>query len=175
MFYHYFLSLRKKKEGEISSPTTTTVLSRDFVKDPFRPVNIKSPELMSCEQEILDSHRTAELIQKRRKIKSLAISEGKMKKKNRIVAETILGRSVLKSKRNTYSSAVKKQIVGHIKTLSSENPGISLRRIVQIVRSHEGYEKVSHKMRSTWLRQFFVHLEILEQSRYIEKITDKLL
>ena len=47
--------------------------SRDFVKDPFRPVNIKSPELMSCEQEILDSHRTAELIQKRRKIKSLAI------------------------------------------------------------------------------------------------------
>jgi hypothetical protein len=53
--------------------------SRDFVKDPFRPVNIKSPELMSCEQEILDSHRTAELIQKRRKIKSLAISEGKMK------------------------------------------------------------------------------------------------
>jgi hypothetical protein len=69
--------------------------SRDFVKDPFRPVNIKSPELMSCEQEILDSHRTAELIQKRRKIKSLAISEGKMKKKNRIVAETILGRSVL--------------------------------------------------------------------------------
>jgi hypothetical protein len=45
--------------------------SRDFVKDPFGPVNIKSPELMSCEQEILDSHRTAELIQKRRKIKSL--------------------------------------------------------------------------------------------------------
>ena len=79
MFYHYFLSLRKEKKGEISSPTTTTVLSRDFVKDPFRPVNIKSPELMSCEQEILDSHRTAELIQKRRKIKSLAISEGKMK------------------------------------------------------------------------------------------------
>jgi hypothetical protein len=88
--------------------------SRDFVKDPLRPVNIKSPELMSCEKEILDSHRTAELIQKRRKIKSLAISEGKMKKKNRIVAETILGRSVFKSKRNTFSSAVKKQIVGHM-------------------------------------------------------------
>ena len=61
---------------------------------------------------------------------------------------------MLKSKRNTYSSAVKKQIVGHIKTLSSENPGVSLRRIVQIVRSHEGYEKVSHKMCSMWLRQF---------------------
>ena len=24
--------------------------SRDFVKDPFRPVNIKSPDLISCEQ-----------------------------------------------------------------------------------------------------------------------------
>ena len=90
---------------------------------------------MSCEQEILDSHRTAELIQKKRKIKSLATSEGKIKKKNKIVAETILGRSMLKSKRNTYSSALKKQIVGHIKTLSSETPGVSLRRIVQIARS----------------------------------------
>ena len=27
---------------------------------------------MSCEQEILDSHRAAELIQKKRKLKSLA-------------------------------------------------------------------------------------------------------
>ena len=89
--------------------------SRDFAKD---PVNIKSPELMSCEQEILDSHRTAELIQKKRKTKSLAIAEGKIKKKNRIVAETILGCSLLKSKRNTYSSAVKKQIVVLIQTLS---------------------------------------------------------
>ena len=48
---------------------------RDFVKDPFRPVNIKSPELIYCEQEILDSHRAAAETQNKRKLESLAITE----------------------------------------------------------------------------------------------------
>ena len=78
--------------------------SRDFAKDPFRPVNIKSPELTSCGKEILDSHCAAAEIQNKRRIKSLAITEGKIKKQNRIVAETNLGRSLLKSKPNTLSS-----------------------------------------------------------------------
>ena len=160
----------------ILSTNTSSILNffpkvdthRDFALHPFTPVNIKNAELISCEQQIRDSHRAAAEAQNKRRVKSLAIHKGKIQKKNKIVAETIIGHSLLKSKRNTYSLEEKRAVVVLIQKLSSQKPKPSLCSIVEIVRNHEGYEKVSLKMCLEWLRQFSQKDSILQQKRGVK-------